>query len=406
MPVVPSIIDSLPLSNVAPRLVSISLEALGELAAVAHSSLNPWLQQLIPHILENMLDQNSSKQCISLATMGKISFGTGYVILPYLDYPHLLPQASDILPTTKRAPWELRREVFRLFGTLGAIDPDRLGSSSHRTGGRVGGGYFVDFEDDQYLLAKQYTPAVSSSPKRGANLQSFSPGMLVSRNVSSPMPDFRASVGQSNKVPPDGGSHKNTDNDEPAHLFMYEQYTMASQPLTVISSRRRLVPSDSDFYPTVAISALVSILRNQALSTLHTMVMKAVMFIFNALGIQSVPFLKQIVPHILATIKHSDQPGIREALLQQLTSLSTIVREHLRPYLASIFNVVEEFWFTKHLSSLCNLVERIATAVPDDVREFVPLLVRLILSSIEDIDTTEWSSTTDSERLMILCELY
>ena len=117
-------------------------------------------------------------------------------------------------------------------------------------------------------------------------------------------------------------------------------------------------------------------------------------------------FLKQIVPHIISTIKNSDQPGIREALLQQLTSLSSIVREHLRPYLSSIFEVVEEFWFSRHLSSLCILVEKIATAVPDDVREFVPLLVRLILSGIEDIDTSEWSNHTDSssetERLMVL----
>lgn len=117
-------------------------------------------------------------------------------------------------------------------------------------------------------------------------------------------------------------------------------------------------------------------------------------------------FLKQIVPHILATIKSSDQSGIREALLQQLTSLSTIVREHLRPYLPSIFDVVEKFWFTRHLSSLCTLVERVATAIPDDIREFVPLLVRLILSSIEEIDTSDWSNSTDSsadmERLMTL----
>ena len=117
-------------------------------------------------------------------------------------------------------------------------------------------------------------------------------------------------------------------------------------------------------------------------------------------------FLKQIVPHIISTIKNSDQPGIREALLQQLTSLSSIVREHLRPYLPSIFEVVEEFWFSRHLSSLCTLVERVATAVPDDIREFVPLLVRLILSSIEDIDTSEWSNSTNSssemDRLMVL----
>lgn len=282
MPVVSSIIDSLPLSNVAPRLVSISLEALGELATVAHSSINPWLQQLIPHILNNMLDQNSSKQCISLSTMGKIAFGTGYVIKPYLEYPQLLAQASDILPTTKRAPWKLRREVFRLFGVLGAIDPDRLCSSTHTaTRGRVGGGYFVELEEDEeYLLAKQHTPAVSSSPKRGANFQSISPGVLVSRNnFSSSMPDFRALTSDPNRTAAaaDGMMANTKDNDEPAHLYMYEQYAMTSQPLSIISSRRRLVPSDEDFYPTVAIAALMRILKNQSLTNLHAMVMKAVM---------------------------------------------------------------------------------------------------------------------------------
>ena len=231
-----------------------------------------------------MLDQNSSKQCISLSTMGKIAFGTGYVITPYLEYPHLLTQASDILPTTKQAPWELRREVFRLFGILGAIDPDRLGSSSYKArGGRVGGGYFVDFEDDdEYLLSKQHAMlskqhamTVPSSPKRGTNLSSSPSGMLT-RYVSPTMPDFRAPTIDPNRRLVDVAAYKNSDNDAPAHLYMYEQYAMTSQPLSIISSRRRLIPSDGDFYPTVAIAALMRILKDQSLSNLHAMVMKAV----------------------------------------------------------------------------------------------------------------------------------
>lgn len=291
-PVVSSIIDSLPLSNVAPRLVSISLEALGELAIVAQSSINPWMQELIPQILNNMQDQNSSKQQISLSTMGKIAFGTGYVITPYVEYPQLLSQASDILPTTKRAPWELRREVFRLFGILGALDPDRLGSSSHKArGGGVGGpGYFVEFEDDdENLLSKQPLSGVPSSPKKGAyrnqsDLQpTLSPAVFGGRNVSLSVPEFRASNSDSKglQIPADWmchrGTHKSSDNDEPAHLYMYEQYAMTSQPLSVITSQRRLVPSDDDFYPAVAIAALMKILKNQSLSNLHGMVMKAVM---------------------------------------------------------------------------------------------------------------------------------
>ena len=83
------------------------------------------------------------------------------------------------------------------------------------------------------------------------------------------------------------------------------------------------------------------------------------MFIFNALGLKSVPFLKNIVPHILATVKNCGQHGLREALLQQVANLSAIVREHLRPYLPAIFDVVEEFWFTRHLSALCSSVEKV-----------------------------------------------
>jgi FKBP12-rapamycin complex-associated protein len=136
---------------------------------------------------------------------------------------------------------------------------------------------------------------------------------------------------------------------------------------------------------------------------------KAIMFIFNALGLKSVPFLKNIVPHILATVKNCGQHGLREALLKQVANLSAIVREHLRPYLPAIFDVVEEFWFSRHLSALCSLVERVATAVPDDFRAYVPLLVRQVLASIEAIDLTEWNgsisnslSSASAERLQLI----
>ena len=130
------------------------------------------------------------------------------------------------------------------------------------------------------------------------------------------------------------------------------------------------------------------------------------MFIFNALGLKSVPFLKNIVPHILATVRSCGQHGLREALLQQVANLSAIVREHLRPYLPAIFDVVEEFWFSRHLASICSLVEKVATAVPDDFRTYVPLLVRQVLSSIETVDLTEWNNSTstleDIERLELI----
>ena len=116
--VLPTLVDVLPLDVAAPpRLASASLEALGELAQATGMALQPRVKDLFSRVLEIMLDRSSSsKQRTSLRTLGQIAGSTGYVIRPYLDFPNLLTQATDILPATKRAPWSLRREVIRALG--------------------------------------------------------------------------------------------------------------------------------------------------------------------------------------------------------------------------------------------------------------------------------------------------
>jgi FKBP12-rapamycin complex-associated protein len=55
-------------------------------------------------------------------------------------------------------------------------------------------------------------------------------------------------------------------------------------------------PSQSeDYYPTVAISALMKILKDPSLSIHHTAVVQAVMYIFKTLGLKCVPFLPQVI---------------------------------------------------------------------------------------------------------------
>lgn len=284
-PFISSIIDVLPLVDVAPRQATASLEALGEIATVAHSSIYPWLRQLISYILENLQDQNSSKQRISLWALGKIAFGTKYVVAPYVDYPQLLTQASDLLPTTKRAPWDLRREVFRTFGILGALSPDRFGSgSTTRKGGGKGGGYFVELEDDQgprmrnrFSTTSAYVSGKRIMPewKDHSTLVSSS---LQNRNASAQLEHRIISGGnhitQAQESDEPKSISKRSDDDEPAHLFMYEQYAMTAQPLSKLSPARRLSPSDEGFFPTVAVQALMRILKDTSLSNLHGMVMK------------------------------------------------------------------------------------------------------------------------------------
>ena len=180
------------------------------------------------------------------------------------------------------------------------------------------------------------------------------------------------------------------DGDDPAHLYMYELYSMTAQPISKISPARRLTPTDENFYPTVALQALTTILKDPSLAVHHGMVMQAVMYIFNSLGLRCVPFLKGIVPHILYTARTCGQVTLREALLQQVASLSGIVRENLRPYVPDIFEVVQEFWNSKHLATVLILVQKIAAGVPADFREYVPDLVSRFLSSIDDFSSGNW----------------
>lgn len=121
-PFLSSIVEALPFRGATPRLATVALEALGELAQVVQDDLKPWLHDLLPLIIETMQDQSSAnKQRTSLKTLGQISGNTNYVIDPFLEYPQLLSQAASVLPGTKRAPWALRKQVIRTLGVLGEL---------------------------------------------------------------------------------------------------------------------------------------------------------------------------------------------------------------------------------------------------------------------------------------------
>jgi FKBP12-rapamycin complex-associated protein len=371
-PVLESLIVSLPLDGSgSPRLASASLEALGVLAEATGQAFRPWLKYVIPHVLEIMQDQSSaSKQRTSLRTLGQIAGSTGYVVKPYLDYPELLTQATDILPATKRAPWSLRREVIRTLGILGALDPDKVLSVS-RKGGAIGGAYFEELD----TIAAESTAVTPDIQSRQ---------VIASKDASAQ----KKEVSQSAFIQ----KPAETDEDLPAFLFMYEQYTMAAQPLSTLQPARRLSPSDEDFYPTVAIQALMRIFRDQALVAHHGMVIQAIMFIFKSLGVGCVPYLRRVVPSLILAVRTCSSSTLREALLKQLVLLSPIAREHLRPYLAEVFDVVEQFWSSRHLATILSLISKVAVGVPDEFRRFVPRLIKRLLTSLDEVQIADWAS--------------
>ncbi|RDL41871.1 ARM repeat-containing protein [Venustampulla echinocandica] len=107
----------------SPAVASTILKAIGDLATVGGEDMIPYIDKLMPIIIEALQDQSSSaKREAALRTLGQLASNSGYVIKPYLDYPSLLEILQGIIRgEPQRGP--LRQETIKLMGILGALDP-------------------------------------------------------------------------------------------------------------------------------------------------------------------------------------------------------------------------------------------------------------------------------------------
>lgn len=135
-----------------------------------------------------------------------------------------------------------------------------------------------------------------------------------------------------------------------------------------------------EYYPAIAISTLMRILRDQTLSHHHTSVVQAVTFIFKSLGIKCVPYLAQVLPSLLGNVRTADI-NLREYLFQQLSILIEIVKQHIICYMDDIFKLMKEFWTpnTPLQATLINLMEKIAIALGSEFQVYLSQLMPQIL---------------------------
>lgn len=135
------------------------------------------------------------------------------------------------------------------------------------------------------------------------------------------------------------------------------------------------------------------IFRDTGLAVHHGAVIQAIMFIFTSLGLGCVPYMRQVVPHMISMTRTCPS-NLRESLFKQLSTLAIIVREHLRTYVADIFEAVEIWWNARrHLSTIFELVSSIAVGVPDEFRKFVPRLVRRFLTTLDELQVADWAAS-------------
>ena len=117
-----------------------------------------------------------------------------------------------------------------------------MAGPTHGKGG-VGSGYFIGMDHEEKVST------VFQNMKR--RTLTTSPVSLHDNVQSSSSVDHTYDHVQS-KIDSQGFTPfrvcgDNNDDDEPAHLHMYEQYAMTAQPVSKLPPARRLCPSDEEF---------------------------------------------------------------------------------------------------------------------------------------------------------------
>lgn len=98
------------------------LVTVGDLARVGGFAMRQYISALMPLIVDALLDGAAvAKREVAVATLGQVVQSTGYVIAPYNEYPLLLGLLLKLL--NGELLWSTRREVLKVLGIMGALDP-------------------------------------------------------------------------------------------------------------------------------------------------------------------------------------------------------------------------------------------------------------------------------------------
>jgi serine/threonine-protein kinase mTOR len=107
-----------------PVVAGQTLLCLGELSSVGGEAFIPHTPQIMSVIISNLGNETAlSKREAALSTLGQLCTNTSYVITPLIEYPQLRPLLGRVLMSEPTA--NMRRQIIRILGILGAIDPYR-----------------------------------------------------------------------------------------------------------------------------------------------------------------------------------------------------------------------------------------------------------------------------------------
>ncbi|XDG06455.1 hypothetical protein ABKA04_006070 [Annulohypoxylon sp. FPYF3050] len=365
------------------------LKAIGELATVGGEDMLPYKDKLMPIIIKALKDHaSSSKREAALHTLGQLASNSGYVIDPYLEYPELLDLLQHII-RAEPTRGALRQETIKLMGILGALDPYRhqvqnpLQDSHHEDAWQRAYGWGNPTDEDGSPLSSD---------------EDFDPERVIDKRVlMKPLarPSYKPlkkSQLNNQKIPrsPEENANRNNAQQVEERAPDAKRRVETNRMTDISLMMTGLTPSNKEYYPTVVINALLNILKDHSLAPHHAAVIEAIMNIFRTLGLECVSFLDRIIPAFLDVIK--DCPTSRlESYFNQLATLVSIVRQHIRNYLPQIIESLPPYWemAPSLQATILSLIEAISRSLEGEFKIYLASLLPAMLGVLEKDATTK-----------------
>lgn len=105
-----------------------------------------------------------------------------------------------------------------------------------------------------------------------------------------------------------------------------------------------LATSSEDYYPTVAINALMRLLRDPSSASLHGRAVVSLFRIIRSMGLAFVPYLSKVVPVLLSITRRADDINRRIEMIRALADLVVFMRQHIKKFLPDFLSLIDSFW--------------------------------------------------------------
>lgn len=317
-----------------------SAKLLSLLVQNAQSLIKPYVEPMISVLLSKASDPNTSVAATILKAIGELATVGGEDMLPYKD--RLMPLIIEALQDQSS---NIKREA-----ALHALG--QLASNS---------GYVIRPYLEYPQLLENLQSIIRTEDQRGPIRQET----IKLMGILGALDPYKCQQAE----------EKPLDTQSRAELGPTTDISLMMSGLT---------PSSKEYFPTVVINALLQILKDHSLAQHHAAVIEAIMNIFRTLGLECVSFLDRIIPAFLQVIRSSPSTRL-ESYFNQLATLVSIVRQHIRNYLPGIIEILQEYWSKSSSlqTTILSLIEAISRSLEGEFKIYLAGLLPMMLGVLE-----------------------